>query len=171
MITHWQIEAALREEARTGQSLVTTDPNVSRAFLPFSEPALNMILVGLQPRENIILRAKQYAENFWMAMLLFRAVHFNELELPFPYSDPDPVTGRRRPIVHAYLHVSPPSQSYQSLASMIVELNLIAAMARPDMGASVAKQGDVWECEIDEVDCFRRMVFLAPRRLVERVED
>ncbi|KAI7029740.1 hypothetical protein KC352_g47649, partial [Hortaea werneckii] len=68
MITHWQIEGALREEARTGQSLITTNPNASRAFLPFSEPALNMILVGLQPRENIILRAKQYAENFWMAM-------------------------------------------------------------------------------------------------------
>ncbi|KAI6843763.1 RNB-domain-containing protein [Hortaea werneckii] len=171
MITHWQIEGSLREEARTGQSLITTDQNASRAFLPFSEPALNMILVGLQPRENIILRAKQYAENFWMTMLLFRAVHFNEIELPFPHADPDPVTGRRRPIVHAYLHVPPSSQSFQSLAAMIVELNLIAAMTRPDGGAFAAKQGDVWECEIDTVDCFRRMVFLAPRRLVERVED
>ena len=40
MIAHWQIEAALREEANRGAVLVTTDEHVNRDFLPFDRAAL-----------------------------------------------------------------------------------------------------------------------------------
>ena len=60
MILHWQIEAALREEARTGRSLKVLDAaeeagkaslrKLDRKFLPFSTSVLETILVGLQPR-------------------------------------------------------------------------------------------------------------------------
>lgn len=75
MITHWQIEAALRQEALTGRSLVTADPNADRSFLPFSRSVLETIIVGLQPRESTITKAKQQSEAFWLLQLLFRLIH------------------------------------------------------------------------------------------------
>lgn len=75
MITHWQIEAALRQEALTGKSLVTADPKADRSFLPFSRSVLETIIVGLQPRESTITRAKQQSEAFWLLQLLFRLIH------------------------------------------------------------------------------------------------
>ena len=171
MIVHWQIEAALREEARIGKPLITSDHKADRRFLPFSTPVLNTILVGLQPRESIIMKAKMYAENFWMMMLLFRAHHFHETPLPFARAPED----SSKMLVHAYIHT--PTNHHLSQGCMVIELNVTASMRRPELVGGVggaggaARQGDVWECEVDNVDVFRRIMFLNPRRLVERVED
>ncbi|KAK5134044.1 hypothetical protein LTR08_007049 [Meristemomyces frigidus] len=189
MIVHWQIEAALREEARTGRSLkvlgasastihndiVTSaeemqeqalaQPKLDRRFLPFSTPVLRTILIGLHPRETIIMRAKQSAEAFWMTMLLFRAIHFSEIP---PHLLPFGADGRT---VHAYVH-SPPVARGRSmpLAVMIREVNFVAMMGVPEGGVGGVRQGDVWEAEVVEVDVWLRTVVLRPRRLVERVE-
>ncbi|TKA31647.1 hypothetical protein B0A50_01724 [Salinomyces thailandicus] len=173
MIVHWQIEAALREEARIGRSLVNADPKPERSFLPFSTPVLKNLLIGLQPRETMILKAKRYADDFWIMMLLFRAHHFGEITLPFPQVW-DEKTGRMRSVVRAYVHV-PSQASLPSVACMIMELNVIASMTSGALAnagvGSEAKMGDVWECMIGEVDCFRRNVLLMPMRLLERVEE
>ncbi|KAK4903085.1 3'-5' RNA exonuclease complex component [Elasticomyces elasticus] len=163
MILHWQIEAALREEASTGQSLVTNKKmeDVDRKFLPFSANVLNTILVGLQPRESIIMRAKGYAENFWITQLLFRAHHFGETPLPFGNT------------VRAYVHTSG-GASMSSIGCIIQELNISASMSPPDgihgRGGSQAQVGDVWECEIEGIDCYRRIMEVKAVRLVERVD-
>ncbi|KAK4542920.1 hypothetical protein LTR36_006109 [Oleoguttula mirabilis] len=176
MILHWQIEAALRQEAETGRSLVTADAKADRRFLPFSTPVLDTIIVGLQPRESIIMRAKMYAENFWMAMLLFRAFHFPDRHqlnageaLPF---------GADGKTVHAYCHASPQPQMV-TVGCMVVELNITGAMTKPEAEGLIGpagvplvgcRQGDTWECELVGIDVFRRIVMVKPRRLVERVE-
>ncbi|KAK4953035.1 3'-5' RNA exonuclease complex component [Elasticomyces elasticus] len=163
MILHWQIEAALREEASTGQSLVTNKKmeDVDRKFLPFSANVLNTILVGLQPRESIIMRAKGYAENFWITQLLFRAHHFGETPLPFGNT------------VRAYVHTSG-GASMSSIGCIIQELNISASMSPPDgihgRWGSQAQVGDVWECEIEGIDCYRRIMEVKAVRLVERVD-
>ncbi|KAK5109146.1 hypothetical protein LTR62_007508 [Meristemomyces frigidus] len=160
MILHWQIEATLREEARTGQSLITTDPSASRPFLPFSKPVLDTIILGLQPRESIITRAKSYTENFWITQLLFRAHHFGEIPLPFPNG-----------IVRCYVSVEGP-KNLPMAGVMMMELNITARMEKvvKGKGYEEVRVGDVWECEIVGIECFLRTPTLRALRLVERVQ-
>ncbi|KAK5122556.1 hypothetical protein LTR85_003819 [Meristemomyces frigidus] len=186
MILHWQIEAALRQEAETGRSLVTSDKGADRRFLPFSAPVLNTIIVGLQPRESIIMRAKMYAENFWMSLLLFRGFHFpgqlNGASSSSATAYPENINGLPfgpdGKTVHAYIH-TPPTAGMVTVGCVLTELNFNGAMTRPEAEGLVGsagvplvgcRQGDVWECEVSGVDVFRRIVFVRPRRLVERVE-
>lgn len=185
MILHWQIEGALREEARRRQSLVTDDDEADRSFLPFSASVLNTIMLGLQPREKIIQRATTYADQFWIAQLLFRAFHYGEAKLPWIPTDeafdtdaaiPHHVSLAARPpsppqnyICHAFIHSA--SSKLSGIGCQNVELNIPMYMDRPEMqGLGVAKQGDVWECAVIYVDCYRRSTFVRPRRLVHRPE-
>jgi hypothetical protein len=164
MILHWQIEAALRQEAQTGKSLLTSGPSLSgikpnRDFLPFSPQSLQTIMLGLQPREQMITRAKASADSFWIAMLLFRAHHFGETKLPFE-------------TCHAYI---PAEQfiKYGTVAALLEELNVGCEMLRPEKigtGMPEAKSGDRWECTLESVDVFRREIHLKPFRLVSRWE-
>ncbi|KAM0720267.1 hypothetical protein Q7P37_004403 [Cladosporium fusiforme] len=163
MILHWQIEAALREEARTNKSLVTSGSTLSgvqpdRKFLPFSAPMLQTIMTGLQPREGMITRAKAYADAFWIAMLLFRAHHFNETKLPFE-------------TCHAYIP-SKPWATVRNISVVMEELNIPCMMLRPERtsGLSDPQAGDSWECVLESVDVFARQALLKPIRLAKRWE-
>lgn len=166
MILHWQIEAALREEARTGKSLLAPEGaslssplQPDRSFLPFSTPVLQSIMTGLQPREQMITRAKGAAESFWVAMLLFRAHHFGEAKLPFE-------------TCHAYIAAQPWNQVGR-VACILEELNIATSMRRPErqgLGLPEPRAGDRWECQIEQVDVFNREVRLKPFRLVSRWE-
>jgi len=163
MILHWQIEAALREEARTGKSLVSppgdslfSDTQPDRSFLPFSTPVLQSIMLGLQPREQMITRAKFMSENFWVAMLMFRAHHFGEAKLPFE-------------TCYAYITAQPWYQG-GNVPVILEELNTAASMATPGAGLPEPMAGDRWECTIEQVDVFSRTVRLKPFRLADRWE-
>jgi hypothetical protein len=166
MILHWQIEAALREEARTGKSLLSPEGaslssahQPDRSFLPFSTPVLQNIMTGLQPREAMITRAKGAAEAFWVSMLMFRAFHFGEAKLPFE-------------TCHAYLPAKPWG-SLNHVPVILEELNIGASLVpHRNWGAALPepRAGDRWECTIDMVDVFDRTVRLKPLRLVHRWE-
>ena len=161
MIVHWQIEAALRHEAETGQSLVQQPVNAdSSSFLTFSRPTLDAIMLGLQPREQTITRSKQHSNAFWISMLLFRMHHFGEDGgLPFD---------TLRVLVH-----SDPQTSvlYDQIGTIAVELNTRMLMTKPQqLGLGEARHGDVWECRIDSVDVYKRMTLVTPLRLLERVQ-
>ncbi|KAK4552938.1 3'-5' RNA exonuclease complex component [Recurvomyces mirabilis] len=158
MILHWQIEAALREEARTGRDLVTTNQEADRKFLPFSKNVLDTIIVGLQPRESTIMRAKQHAEEFWISQLLFRAHHFGEAELP--------------KTVKAWVYRIG-SLDVTTASAMIVEWNVQSIMTKASVPGNrhyeEARIGDLWECEIVSVDVFMRIPKLRALRLLDRV--
>ena len=157
MILHWQIEAALREEARTGHSLQTSDPKVDRSFLPFSAAVLETIIVGLQPRELLIHRAKTYAENFWATLLLFRAFFFDECDLPFRSN--------------ARLYISSNDFGHMAIGCQSIDLNVSANMEFPEKyGLGKAQYGDVWECELVDVHVFKKVPIFRPIRLLERAE-
>ena len=154
MLLHWQIEAALREEAKAGTQLNFGGKNQS--LLPFSEGALSLIAKGLQPRESMIRRATTYAEEHWQANTFFRAHNYQEFELPAT--------------MNAYVHMQPATLK-SDFAVIIKEFSLTATMTRPQMfGLEEAKAGDTWECEIENVDCFMRRVLFKPVRLVDRWE-
>ena len=165
MILHWQIEAALRKEAETGKSLLSSSTSLlgvqpDRSFLPFSAETLQTIMLGLQPREGMITRAKGYADQFWLAMLMFRAHHFGEAKLPFE-------------TCHAYIAAKPWNLAGSKIIVIMEELNLTCEMERPNklaLGLSEARAGDRWECTVEEVNVFSRSISLKPIRLVSRWE-
>ena len=87
MVTHWQIEAALREEARTGTSVVVPPDardfqDGDRKWLAFSKQEIEAIISRLLPREKAIISAKSQAVEHWSAMYFFRALEFGEAPVP-----------------------------------------------------------------------------------------
>lgn len=166
MILHWQIEAALREEARKGTSLLAQGASLSgvkqpdRSFLPFSSQTLQTIMLGLQPREGMITRAKFYADSFWLSMLMFRAHHFGEAKLPFE-------------TCHAYVPVKP-WQQMSDIRVIFEEVNVACIMEKPDkqagLGLPAAQAGDRWECTLESVNVYQRVIRLKPFRLADRWE-
>ncbi|ORX96804.1 hypothetical protein BCR34DRAFT_607518 [Clohesyomyces aquaticus] len=81
MIAHWQIEAALRHEAQTGEKFnYSSMPNPSS--LPFSKRQMQDSIIALGPKEKVIAYTKRKAVNFWAAHAFARAFYFKEAELP-----------------------------------------------------------------------------------------
>ena len=164
MIMHWQIEAALREEARIGKSLKTDDPNADRRFLPFSA-GLETIMLGLAPREAMISRSKLYANRFWVHMLLFRAMHYDECALPFATPlHPD------KPKMRVYVCGDPGARVSVPVVDM--DLGVDGHMVMPhDCGLEMARTGDIWEAEAQQVLVHKRVILCRPIRLLERPDD
>lgn len=161
MILHWQIEAALRQEASSGKSLITSGASFSgrqpdRSFLPFNTNSLQALMTGLQPRESVITRAKSYADSFWVSMLAFRAHHFGEAKLPFE-------------TCHGYFWTDP--SKLLTLMVICEELNVVCTIQDPAKhGLGEARAGDRWECVVEEVHVFERNIILKPLRLAYRYE-
>lgn len=81
LIAHWQIEAAMLEEAKTGTSLVG---NTRDDFLPFSKARLDEILPSLVTREKVITAGHRRSARVWLCQFLLRAWKYGECELPYP---------------------------------------------------------------------------------------
>lgn len=153
MISHWQIEAALRAEARVGKSIVGA---TQHDFLPFSRRELDNITIRLQPRERLIRKSMRNSELFWLMQLFFRTVYFNEADIPLTqlvtvYAMPDAFTtyGRINVIFNQY--------GFHGVLS-----------AQRKHGLEQAEVGDVWEVKISEVNVYHRVVTAEPIRLIRR---
>lgn len=198
MILHWQIEAALRHEASTGESLVVSKRNSRQndrpLQLPFSKAALESIMLGLQPREQIVSRSQSYAETFWVAMLLFRKHNFGEdggfagfptRLLPAVAVDQAPKgIGEKTepetqlvevPIFRAFISNRPdPHSGAPYISCFLVEFNITASMIPVygkdgvGHGDEEVKLGDMWEVRIERVDMFKRMMVVRAVGLVAR---
>ncbi|KAF7188520.1 Mitochondrial protein cyt-4 [Pseudocercospora fuligena] len=177
MIIHWQIEAALRHEAETGKSMLTTDPNANRSFLPFSASILETIMLGLQPRESMIMRAKRYSEEFWQIYTMFHKFKFGhetpEGSLGDLLKSLDPCSDGET--VKVFVQTRPDIDNNRNVGVHIMSLGLPVTMRRPEHcaicvedGSVVAKQGDVWEARLKDVDVYHRQFIVEPVRLIGR---
>ncbi|KAI1870268.1 hypothetical protein JX265_006438 [Neoarthrinium moseri] len=80
LIVHWQIQAALLEEKRRGESLLG---NKGESFLPFTRNRLDRMLPMLLVREKQArLLSNGNGADQWMLQALVRAWKFNEAQLP-----------------------------------------------------------------------------------------
>lgn len=201
MILHWQIEAALRHEASTGESLIVSKRGAGKrkreVALPFSKAALESIMLGLQPREQIVSRSQSYADTFWCTMLLFRKHNFGEdggfegfptRELPVrdqtrkrglasqdasskELVEKEEVRMEKVPIFTAFVSNRPDLHGGAPyLPCYLTEFNITASMIPPPVEEGVEVQlGDLWECRIEQVDMFKRIIVMRALGLVKRL--
>ncbi|KAG9245989.1 hypothetical protein BJ878DRAFT_540734 [Calycina marina] len=79
LLLHYQVEAALKEEHRTGKSLIG---NTIDDFLPFSKARVEALLPRIDTRERLISYAQRQSHKHWICQFLFRAWQSKECEIP-----------------------------------------------------------------------------------------
>lgn len=153
MMLHWQIDAALREEAATQSSLVGKK---SHFDLPFSEANLKSIIPTLQPREKMIRSAMRYSDQHWLTTFFMRAFEYGECQLPATFQ----------------AHVFWEDAASEAMQQIILkELGCTVAMIKPaNCGLPEHKAGDWWEVELEYIFTYRRTVLMRPIRLLSRYE-
>ncbi|KAF2186431.1 RNB-domain-containing protein, partial [Zopfia rhizophila CBS 207.26] len=151
MISHWQIEAALRHEARTGKKFGPGDlENSVRPVLPFSQQQLQESIITLTPRERLISKTKISGNQFWATQAFMRAVLYNEAEVPKTFR----VWIRRL------------REGFQAAQAMMTDWCLMVNVTKVSGMDFVV--GDEWEVEIQSINTFRRSVHMYPIRLIQR---
>ncbi|KAJ4352130.1 3'-5' RNA exonuclease complex component [Didymosphaeria variabile] len=153
MIAHWQIEAALRFEARTGQKLdARALAGSPRPILPFSHRQMQESIITLSPRERIIRRAKTHSSEFWAVQAFIRAFYYQEAPLPETFivrvKRPDPITG---------------SKGFFEGYGMNVILS--------NSPVGEYQVGDRWEAKINYIDPFKSHIHVDAVRLIHRDEE
>ncbi|KAF1846326.1 RNB-domain-containing protein [Cucurbitaria berberidis CBS 394.84] len=151
MIAHWQIEGAIRHEARSGKKFNATNPtNASRGVLPFSQRQMQESIVTLSPRERIISETHRASTRFWTVMAMMRAFHYKEAPLP--------------DIFMFWVRTVPDVGVRTTVSGYLPEYGLRAKMIDHEAG----QVGDQWEVKLDSFDVFDGDVYVKPVRLVSR---
>ena len=154
LLTHWQIEAAIRQERATGRSLIG---NSDGRYLPFSLSQIEALGPRIKFYEKLIRTRGERAENHWTIQLLFRAFYFNEATLPSTFT----------------VHISHRRDSNQTTYyGRPIEIDIASEV--PENEATRQQGGcfesDIWEARITEIDCYQQRVIMEAIRLVSREE-
>lgn len=150
MISHWQIEAALRFEARTGQKLdARALADAPQSVLPFSLRQMQESIITLSPREKVIAKANNESNTFWAVQAFMRAFYYHEAPLPDTFT----VRITRPDLIHGSTGVI---EGYRMKV-------LLASIADGDH-----QVGDRWEAKISHIDSFKSQIYAVPIRLVDR---
>lgn len=81
LLTHWQIEAALRHEAETGKSLVGSKDN---SYLPFTFNDVTTLVLRQHDTDSLTRLVGQRANKEWALQALLRAWKFGEGDVKLP---------------------------------------------------------------------------------------
>jgi hypothetical protein len=153
MIAHWQIEAALRHEARTGQKFNFHDSTADlKPVLPFSHRQIQESIVTLSPREKIITRAKNFSQRYWAIMALMRAHYYKEAPLPETF----------KVVIRT---AAPGSLSGMPMGFMSDHSLPVVVLNVP---GCEPQRGDLWEARIKHLDVFHRAIMVEPLQLLQR---
>lgn len=151
LLVHWQIEAAIRQESRTGTSLIgSTD----ESYLTFSRVEVEELISQMSMREIGISRTERTSVKHWIHQFLIRAFHFKEAPLPefFNVTIQD---GIQRDGGHTGF-----------TTDFRFHFKLLENAATQREGGLRAE--DVWEAKIDNIDYYNYSTLAEATRLVER---
>jgi hypothetical protein len=160
MISHWQAEAALREEARSGHNSLISRTALSLKnydYLPFNYPQMDNIISRLHPRESLISLSKSRSIRHWISHFMFRAHYFQEYPLPKTFKI---VVLRQSQNQMAKLN------SFCMVTWM--DTGLVLKCASVDEKGNVLEFGDVWEAEIESVVPFYPDTIVKPLMLISK---
>ena len=82
LVTHWQVQAALRHEAETGRTLAGADADGPRGPLPFSREEIDRMLLRVTNGELVGGFFEGLARAHWYAEFFRRALCHGECALP-----------------------------------------------------------------------------------------
>ena len=152
LLLHWQVEAAIRHEAKTGKSLVGSTDN---SYLAFSQDQLDAMVPRVDYRERMINGVKRNSVRHWAVLLLSRAFYFKEATLPETWE---------------LFIFSQGAVKYSGKYSGIFKLTGIdAELESTPLSREIGvKLGDWWEVKIASVDTYKRAVTVEGVRLISR---
>jgi exoribonuclease R len=154
MIAHWQIEAAIRYEARTGKKLnsAALTTNTPRSILPFSLRQIQESIITLSPRERIISATKNNATHYWSVQAFNRAFYYREAPLPDTFS--------------VWIRFA---QSSGKVVGHTTDQSIkVSVKEVPDM---TCRMGDQWLVKMHSVDVYHREIWVVPVELLYRDAD
>lgn len=157
MVAHWQIEAAIRYEAKTRKKYNAAELGSQRGILPFNLHQIQESIITLSPREKLIATTQRNAVNHWVSQAFLRALRYGEAELPTTF--------------RCWIRYVDLGANRRALKPMAVGL-------MPEYGLRVAirdiddaQLGDEWEVMLDSVDLFNARIYVKPVRLLKREAD
>ncbi|KAI4136346.1 MAG: hypothetical protein LQ341_005666 [Variospora aurantia] len=167
MLAHWQIQAALLNEARHGKrSLVGRNSNSSDgsvttdddAYLPFSRADLDALVPSLELRERAITDMSKKSSVHWIMQLLHRAFYFKEADLP-PVFDL---------LVHRETEALAPRGNAIAYTKQLSGIDADLLENEVSKKAGGIRVGDWWQARIEGVDTYGARLRMVPVRLTER---
>ncbi len=151
LYTHWQIEAALRYEAKTGTSLLASRDN---SYLPFSWAEVEECANTSIYREMRIRQLTAYSDNHWVTQALFRAFYFKEAALPETF-------------IVELKFIASGNQGFKAYMRWLTRD--VFMVEKDATGREVdCQEGDLWETRIKSINTYFDRVVVEPIRLVER---
>ena len=155
MIAHWQIEAALRLEAKSGRPLTEMDS----PMLPFSQTQVQKSIARLFPREQLIKRKNRQANLHWVCQLLTRAHEFKEPVYPKPWPE--------------YLDAFCLRRQDGTVWAKLKQLNLGFKIYANDNHGEQARHmraGDWWKVKLDSIKSQGNWIGVEPIERTSRIE-
>lgn len=154
MIAHWQIEGAIRYEARTGKKFnsAALTTNAPRAVLPFSLRQIQESIITLSPRERIIGATKNNATHYWTVQAFNRAFYYKEALLPDTFS-----------AWIRFTSVGRGASGYTTNESIRVSVKEVPGIT--------FQSGDQWLVKMHSVDVYHREIWVTPVELLYRDAD
>ena len=151
LLAHWQIDAAVRQEAGTGTSLVG---NTDHSFLPFDLDRIRTVAEELNKSYAHTTLIKKIVRRHWIFQWFARAYYHNEAPLP-------------KPLHICIIAINPVMNRHQVV---IKELGLYceAKVVTGAKSSDPLEIGDTWEADVLEVDMRNLTIFMKPIRLVEK---
>lgn len=152
MVAHWQIEAVIRHEAKSGKKLSPADLTETQAILPFSKNQIEDSIVSLTPKERTIQQTKRASSRFWSNVAMMRAFYHNEASLPDTFK--------------IWVKFIPENFKAEWVGAQGILLDYGVEARLIDL--SDVQLGDEWEVAIKHVHVFTGIVYVKPVRLLHR---
>ncbi|TID15957.1 Ribonuclease II/R [Venturia nashicola] len=138
MLAHWQIEAAIRQESRTGSmSLIGASECDQDSYLPFTRNLIDRMIIRVEPRERLITKMGRRAIEHWQCHAFQRAIEFGEAPLP-----------KRAAVVIFGDYSNAETNVLGKLLDSSIKVQ-VRALGNQEAAKCMPllKAGDVWECE------------------------
>ncbi|KAL9615383.1 MAG: hypothetical protein Q9167_000211 [Letrouitia subvulpina] len=155
MLSHWQIETALRYEHRAHSSLVG---NTNEVQLPYSRSSLENIIRDIQHQERRVSTVLRRGKQHWTIQLLYRAFYLKETQLPETFEMCVVYTNASGPIGK---YGRGPLKELGGIDAWLLETNL----AKREGGLS---PGDIWETKLVHVECYTSRIVVEAVKLISR---
>ena len=151
LYTHWQIEAALRYEAKSGTSLLGNRDN---SYLPFSWDEVEECANTSVYREMRLRQLTAYSDSHWINQALFRAFYFREAPLPETF------------IVEVKF-IAGGLHGFKVYMQWLMR-NVFMADKDANGQEVDCQEGDLWETRIHSIQTYMERIVVEPIRLVKR---